>query len=242
MITLNIDWVSTGQKFQVMCYLSSIIIHLKDLIQDKTDIPSSNQELKYQDMILSDPRHLTEYDIEHNSTIKLYQKNSSGRKIEVKVCYWSNSSFIINIDQKDTVGNLKNLIHLETNIAPINQILKYHGDTLSNHNTLYDYGISDNSTTSILNPLIRSRGGSAIDIRVKWISTGETFEVSCGPDDTVGHLKDLIQDETGIPPNNQKLKYHDETLSNHKKLSDYGIGHKSRVKLYQKTSSGFVRK
>ncbi|ESO97106.1 hypothetical protein LOTGIDRAFT_60211, partial [Lottia gigantea] len=61
--------------------------------------------------------------------------------------------------------------------------------------------------------------------------TGQKFEVSCDLVITVGFLKNLIQDKTGIPPNNQKLKYQDETLADHRKLSDYGIQHMSTVKL-----------
>lgn len=68
--------------------------------------------------------------------------------------------------------------------------------------------------------------------------TGEhtTFKVS-GPH-TVDHVKEMIQDSEGIPPDQQRLKYQGKQIEDGRTLSEYGIKHDCLVCMVFRLSGG----
>ena len=60
--------------------------------------------------------------------------------------------------------------------------------------------------------------------------TGTTYELHCNLDDTTDTMKDLLEQETGIAPDQVRLLFAGDQLEDGRCLSDYNIQHQSTVK------------
>jgi len=68
--------------------------------------------------------------------------------------------------------------------------------------------------------------------------TGKTFPVSMRQNDTVGSLKDRIQDKEGIPPNQQRLVHAGKQLEDGRTLASYNVQHGDKMNLVLRMIGG----
>ena len=152
-----------------------------------------------------------EYDIEkeyekHKNCVltTLFIEQSTGKKIKILCC------------PQETTELLKYKIMKLEGISWYQQKLLYSGKNMSNTKKIWEYGIKTNST---LNLKVIEDG---ILLYVKTL-TGKTIEINISISQTVFDLKCLIQDEEGIPPDQQRIVFAGKQLEDEKTIESYNI-------------------
>ena len=154
------------------------------------------------------------------------QQSVRSMNMTIYVKILDGKTITLTVQQNDTIENVKSMIQDEEGISPDQQLLVYAGKPLDDEQTLSFYNIQKESRLDLL--LRPPPDDEYMQIFVRTL-TGKTITLEVRRSDTVEKVKELIQIEEGINPEEMKLLFHWNELEDKRTLSDYHIGKYSKL-------------
>mmetsp|Transcript_44677 Transcript_44677/g.50593 ORF Transcript_44677/g.50593 Transcript_44677/m.50593 type:complete len:464 (-) Transcript_44677:207-1598(-) len=153
----------------------------------------------------------------------VFERNTGG-KFQIFVATLTGKITTIDVEESDTIDNVKILFMDQEEIHPNHQRLVFAGKPLEDDLTLTDYGIGKDSKlhmTSLLRGEYKMAGKFQIFVKT---STGKEITIFVQGNTTIDDVKLMMLDKEGTPPEQQRLIFAGMQLEDGFTLSDYRIG------------------
>ena len=212
--------INTGKGIRLEVETSYSIADVKAQIYSKEGIPPAKQRLFFAGKALEDGYTLSDYKVDRGSTLYVFPPHIM--VIFVKTA--TGEAIPLDVMPSDTIQSMKAQLQYNFRLARLflaRSSLLFTGKQLEDKGTLSDYDIQESSSLHLVRPLL-PLNDTGMKIFVKTL-TGKTLTLEVKPSDSVWEMKAQIEDEKGIPPDQQRLISAGRTLEDVCTLSDYNI-------------------
>ncbi|CAG8445901.1 11820_t:CDS:2 [Acaulospora morrowiae] len=214
------------KKTELEVYWSDTISQIKNKIHDLEGISPHKQIITFNDVELEGRYTLSYYNVQKESTLYIsykemiiYIRMETGETIEYESTPPDNS-----------IHKIKSMIEDKKHIPFVLQRITFNGKELYNHHTLPNYKIKNRS---VINLEIKSM------IFVK-TNTGAIINLDAEIKETIGQIKQKIQEKGFIPLEQQSLFFLSKELCDQNTLSYYNVQNGSTLDLGYKEIKIFV--
>ena len=195
------------------------VMDVKEKIQKTAHVRIIVQRLTFQGSQLNDERTLADYNIQKRCTVHI--ENRDLRKIKIKLLNGDSITLEVESDGSETVECVKSMIRERLSMPVEEQQLRFGGNVMENDKTLEDCNIKSQTHVPLL--LLVPRECPEIQLFIE-TAKGNVILTKSYPYCTIANLKAAIQEEEGIPVDQQQLIYNGVHLEEEAKLlSEYGI-------------------
>lgn len=212
------------------------VYELKAKIEQIEGVPINQQRLIYAGKVVEDEMALADYHIGSDSVIHMVLHRRLDPVLYVNTLTGNTITIDISDKTQHSISDIKAKIEEKEGIPPYKQRLIFARKQLEDAKTLDNYNIANEAT---LHLVLHGRDPNCRRIFVKML-TGKTIIVDdVSQDRTISEIKALLQDEEGIPTDQQRLIFAGKQLEDNKTLHNYNISSESC--LYLRGGTIFVR-
>ena len=217
-----------GRYFALAVDSDDSVENVKKRIQDKTGIPTDEQELLVFSAVtsqntLSDDGTLSDYNI-HNGCMLILSSTHATYSIiaEVAIRTFTGKMITLTVTQTSTIGGVKTEIEHRERIPSDQKRLVFGDRVLEDHNNLYVYGEIEHKSILDLKEIV-------MEIFIKTLS-GEVVELNVLPSDTIRMVKREREKVEGFPPGKTPiLAYDGRQLDDDATLAQHNIQNSSTL-------------
>lgn len=211
----------TGKRPVLEVEAGDLVASVKKQIWEKEGIPPEQQLLYFAGKQLLDDCALSFYDIHSECTLELEPQREqrepqrSQRSLCIEVQKLSGETTHISALSTDTTADLKERIRNSQGISEADQTLVFQNHVLQDDAKPFEV-LCD---SKIVVQLVIKSKAPAQTLQIKNTS-GHIFEVTMNPNDTLERLKELIEEQHGMPKDKQILVYAGKKIDNDRTIAE----------------------
>lgn len=209
------------------------ITSIKNKIRDKEEVALNLQRVYYKEKQLEDDKTLADYNISKGAQLNMMLRMTPCMHIYVKTL--AGTRLRLEVEEGDTVSNIKNIVQEKEGLPANQQRLVYQGQNLRDGQTLKYYGIGENHVVYLL---LKLRQGNQFFAKTP---TGKLVTLDLGLNDKLEAAKTQIFNKEYIPIAKQIISFPaNKELDDRKTFKDYNLQKEDTLELTFKTKDRYI--